>query len=313
MAEVFKIKNVSGSDIELKEFGVIIVPNEVLELGIYDKSILSEELSGYLLSGQLQRIISDVSVSYDWAYARQSSKVFNDVSVGGDNWIRGKIHIDPSNKLSTAINGDLWVEPSTFNLIYKHPILTSDASSYDLTNRLLRTSNDYVNFSDSSTFTGSDYILIEQAADGYAKRRITANAFATSVTGGFGQFAKYDTSLSISSTNSTAYQNKLVMVTDASAIATTYRVGWSFMLTNSNNSKQSKFKIYVDTSTVANILDEDTVDFDTGGFYNQIAGFRHIALSAGAHTIYIQYAAVTNTARIKNVRAEFWRASYVGV
>jgi len=238
--------------------------------------------------------------------------VTNDVSISRNLRIGRKINFNPSDNLSVSVNGDLWVEPSTFNLMYRHPILTSDASSYDLTNRLLRTGNDYINFTDSSTFTGADYILIEQAANGYAKRRINANAFATSITGGFGQFSKYDVSLSISSTTSTTYQTKLTMVTDSSAIATTYRVGWSFMVTNSNNSKRSKYKIYVDTSTAENILDEDTLDFDTGGYYNQIAGFKHIALSAGSHTIYIQYAAVTNTARIKNVRVEFWRASYTG-
>lgn len=238
--------------------------------------------------------------------------VTNDVSIGRNLSIGRKININPSDNLASSVNGDLWVEPSTFNLMYRHPILTLDGSSYDLTNRLLRTGNDYTNFADSSSFTGSDYILIEQAANGYGKRRITATAFATSITGGFGQFAKYDASLSISSTTSTVYQDKLVMTTDASAVATVYRVGWSFFISNSNNSKQSKFKIYVDTSTAANILDEDTIDFDTGEYYNQIAGFRHIALSAGAHTIYVQYSAVTNTARMKDVRLEFWRAAFTG-
>jgi len=243
--------------------------------------------------------------------------VGNDTSIMGELCVRDILHVDSKlhlhqyNNISSS-DGDLWVDPCTYNLLFRHPITTGDASSYDLTNRLLRTANDYINFTDSSTFTGSDYILIEQAANGYAKRRINANAFATSITGGFGQFSKYDVSLSISSTTSTTYQTKLAMVTDSSAIATTYRVGWSFMITNSNNSKRSKYKIYVDTSTAANILDEDTLDFDTGGYYNQVAGFRHIDLSAGAHTIYVQYAAVTNTARIKNVRMEFWRASYTG-
>ncbi len=243
--------------------------------------------------------------------------VGNDVSIMGELCVKDVLHVDsklhlhPFNNINSS-DGDIWIEPSTYNILFRHPITTGDASSYDLTNRLLRTPNDYINFIDSSIFTGSDYILIEQAASGYSKRRITANAFATSITGGFGQFSKYDVSLSISSTTSTTYQNKLVMTTDASAIATTYRVGWSFMMTNSNNSKQSKYRIYVDTSAAANILDEDTLDFDTGGYYNQIAGFRHINLSAGSHTIYVQYAAVTNTARIKNVRMEFWRASYTG-
>ena len=57
MAEVFIVQNVSTNDIELKDFGAILTPSEISELEEFDKAVLSTELSSYITSGDLIRLI----------------------------------------------------------------------------------------------------------------------------------------------------------------------------------------------------------------------------------------------------------------
>lgn len=219
-------------------------------------------------------------------------KVTFDVSIGR------KLHIDPCT-FASPVNGDLWVEPSTYNLMYKHPITTFDGSSYDLTDRLLRTDNDWSSFPDSSTLDEGDRILIEDAQDGYKKKRISASAFAQSI--GALNYASYAESLGVSSTTSGTLQTKLTMVTDASATADVYRIGWSFQLANSGSNKYTNYSIEIDSS----VIEYDTIRVGNSESYWQVAGFQHLGLSAGSHNVYIKYSAGSNTARIKYARLEF--------
>ena len=219
-------------------------------------------------------------------------KVTFDVSIGR------KLHIDPCT-FASPVNGDLWVEPSTYNLMYKHPITTFDGSSYDLTDRLLRTDNDWSSFPDSSTLNEGDRILIEDAQDGYKKKRISASAFAQSI--GALNYASYAESLGVSSTTSGTLQTKLTMVTDASATADVYRIGWSFQLANSGSNKYTNYSIEIDSS----VIESDTIRVGSSESYWQVAGFQHLGLSAGSHNVYIKYSAGSNTARIKYARLEF--------
>ncbi|HPI81865.1 MAG TPA: hypothetical protein PK122_01385 [Candidatus Paceibacterota bacterium] len=219
-------------------------------------------------------------------------KVTFDVSIGR------KLHIDPCT-FASPVNGDLWVEPSTYNLMYKHPITTFDGSSYDLTDRLLRTDNDWSSFPDSSTLDEGDRILIEDAQDGYKKKRISASAFAQSI--GALNYASYAESLGVSSTTSGTLQTKLTMVTDASATADVYRIGWSFQLANSGSNKYTNYSIEIDSS----VIESDTIRVGSSESYWQVAGFQHLGLSAGSHNVYIKYSAGSNTARIKYARLEF--------
>jgi len=68
MIEVFKIKNTSTNEIELIDFGIVIFPSAIEELEDPNKALLSSELNTYLQNGDLQRLINDVSVSYNEAF-----------------------------------------------------------------------------------------------------------------------------------------------------------------------------------------------------------------------------------------------------
>jgi len=238
--------------------------------------------------------------------------ISSDVSILGELCVKQTAHIDSKIHFHQYDNidaswGDLWVDPCTYNLYYKHPQIDAsgiDASSYDLTNRLLRTEDDWSEFPDSSVLVEGDRILIEQAASGFKKAWISSSAFAQSI--GVLSFAAYDASLSISSTTATAYQRKLLLTTDASAKAGVFRIGWTLQLTNSNNAKNSKYRVRVEDVSI--VLDEDTITFSTGESYQTFAGFQHVYLPDGSHNISVDYSAVTNTARIKSVRLEYQAA-----
>ena len=209
-------------------------------------------------------------------------------------------NIDPSY-------GELWVDPSYGHLYFYHNIEMHDASSYDLVDRLTRSANDWGLFPDSSTLDTGDRILIEDAQDGFKKKWIGAEAFAESVTGGFGLDADYIDNLPEQSTTSTTYVNALTLVTDASAKAGTYRIGWSIQVANSKNGKVTGYRILVDSSI--NLI-ENTVIMSVANTYTAWAAFQAVDLPAGSHTIEIDYlAALGSTAYLKNLRLEFWRTS----
>ena len=65
LREVFIIKNVTLSDIELKDFGLIIPPDVSIELGEYDNAVTSDELYSYMLSGDIIRIIDETEIEDD--------------------------------------------------------------------------------------------------------------------------------------------------------------------------------------------------------------------------------------------------------
>lgn len=68
MAEVFKIKNVSTNEIELKDFGLVLDANEIIELEDPNRASLSSELNNYLFSGSIQRLMYDEPVNYEQAF-----------------------------------------------------------------------------------------------------------------------------------------------------------------------------------------------------------------------------------------------------
>ena len=228
--------------------------------------------------------------------------ILGDVSLGGSLKLKNKIHFE-SYAGSTA-NNDLWVDASG-HLNFRHIIDPLEASSYNLTDRLLRTANDWQFIQESSTLDFGDRILIEDGQDGFKKKWITASAFQQSVTGGFGLYQAFASSLATASTTSGTYVNELTLVTDASAVAGTYRIGWALQLSNSNNSKRSTYRVQVDGTT---ILEENEVFFNAGGVFWSFPGFAYLPLTAGSHTITIDYLAVSNTASIKNARLEFYSA-----
>jgi len=236
----------------------------------------------------------------------------NDVSIAGEVCIKGTAHIDTKIHLHPYTNvdasfGDLWIEPSTYNLFYKHPLLsgTIDASSYDLTDRLLRTADDWNAFPDSSTLDNGDRILIEDAQAGYAKKWISAQAFAASATALL--YPSYEDFLPEQTTTSTTYINALTLIADPSAKTSTYRIGWTFQLANSKNGKPTTYRVQIDGSTVGTAA----VPAVLANAYSNWSGFQYLPLTLdpSGHTVTVDYFADSgSTAYIRNVRLEFRKA-----
>lgn len=327
MNEVFIVKNQTVSTIELFDFGVLILPDASAELGNFDDALLSEQLQSLLQTGDLVRLVNGAPVAYanantifygfDVSANDASIKFLNDSKVdrAGDTItgrlninaslnVQGNIYENQKIKFNAFTNttdpsfGDLWIDAS-LKLNYRYPITTADASSFNLTDRLLRSANDWINFTDSSVLVKGDRILIEQAATGYKKAWISSSAFAHSI--GALNYASYNESTGLSTTTSKTLQNKLTLTTDASAPADTYRLGWTFQIANGTANRYVLYRVRVDSS----IIEVDQIRVSNADTYWNVSGFQHIQLGAGAHNVYIDYCACTNTAKIKYARLEF--------
>ena len=66
--EVFVVKNNTISDLVVNDFGLIISSGSTIDLGDYDKAIMSDEIDNYLSSGDLIRVINGSDVSYEESF-----------------------------------------------------------------------------------------------------------------------------------------------------------------------------------------------------------------------------------------------------
>jgi len=238
--------------------------------------------------------------------------VDSSATVRGDLCVKKTLHADTKIHLHQYANpdaswGDLWIEPSTYNLLYKHPLLagTIDASSYDLTNRLLRTADDWSQFPDSSSLDNGDRILIEDAQDLFKKKWISAQAFSQSATALL--YPAYSDALPAQNTTSTTYITALSLTSDPSAKSSTYRIGWTLQIACSKVGKDSLYRILLDGS----IVEQAAIASFTADAYSNWSGFQHnqLDLDPSGHTITVEYSATTGaTAYIRNVRLEFRKA-----
>ena len=123
---------------------------------------------------------------------------------------------------------------------------------------------------------------------------------------GFGQYASYDSYLAEQSTTSTTYVNALTMTTDPSALASTYRIGWTLQIANSKNGKPTTYRVTVDGS----VYEEVVYTAISSNSYTNWAGFQHAYLQDGSHNIAVDYLADTgSTAYIRDIRLEYFRAA----
>ena len=181
-----------------------------------------------------------------------------------------------------------------------------DAIGEELLNRLSKNPNEWIEFPLVEKFIEGDYLLIEDGEDGGKKKRISKDVFAEAVTGGFGQYSSYAESLNATSTTSTAWQNKLSFITPSDAVESTYRIGWTLQITNSNNNQSTEYRVTVD----GNVIDVIDVILPRAGSYLSFAAFQHLVLTTGSHTINVDFRRGSGgTASIQNVRVEFWRAA----
>jgi hypothetical protein len=77
--EVFLIKNITASDVELKDFGLIISSGSTIELQNFDKAILSNELDYYLSGNTLVRVVDGNIVDYANAYSNAIPNYYDNV------------------------------------------------------------------------------------------------------------------------------------------------------------------------------------------------------------------------------------------
>lgn len=62
MADIYKIRNDSGSAQELKDFGLLIPDTETVELGDFSKAILSAELQALIQSDDIIKMVSGMDI-----------------------------------------------------------------------------------------------------------------------------------------------------------------------------------------------------------------------------------------------------------
>lgn len=138
---------------------------------------------------------------------------------------------------------------------------------------------------------------------------VQGNTGVQGITGiqSFPQYISNAESLAQSTTTSSTFQQK-VTISTGSIAAGTYRVGWSFEWGYSAGNNDFQARVQVDNTTT--LLSHRTEPQDTGADQQHgVGGFGYVTLTAGTHTIDLDYASSDNssTARIWNARLEIWR------
>lgn len=99
MSEAFVVRNDSGGDLELKDFGVVIPDGETAELGHNDRVFLSSELDGLLQSEDLVRVVGGEDVPYS-----QSKKC----CFGSLPQFTGLKHYNKQSELQSTTTSSTW-------------------------------------------------------------------------------------------------------------------------------------------------------------------------------------------------------------
>lgn len=125
----------------------------------------------------------------------------------------------------------------------------------------------------------------------------------------FGSEFEYMLDSTESSTNSTAYQNKLTIT--ASGIPDgAYRLGWHFEWRISKSNREFEYRIRYDDTTN---FKEDTISpFVDVSVWNPVTNFYYVEnVISGTHTFTMDYSSnnTRSTAYIRESRFEFWRVS----
>lgn len=106
----------------------------------------------------------------------------------------------------------------------------------------------------------------------------------------------------VSTTNSATYVEKLKLTTSSLA-AGDYRIGFSLELGN-NNKRRSDFRVEVDDATT--IAEAGSPQTRNNNDYVAYSGFAVVTLTAGTHTVDVDFKRNNNTALIRRVRIELY-------
>ena len=123
----------------------------------------------------------------------------------------------------------------------------------------------------------------------------------------FGSWYGWNNSDAQSTTTSTTYINKLTYTTPTIP-AGYYRIGWQFEWRRNSTTNDFRARVQVDNTTNIMEMHEESKDPNS---WHPASGFDIIQLTAGSHTIDIDFAGETtgSTSYIRRARIEFWMIS----
>lgn len=131
----------------------------------------------------------------------------------------------------------------------------------------------------------------------------------------FGSEYLYIEDETVSITTSTTFQEKLSLSTPATLPAGTYRIGWSYRFNHNNNGNDFEGRVQLDNTTDIDFVKVEPKD-SAGNFGGSgssqryvVSGFKNVVLTAGVHTIDIDYRTDSGgiNSAIWEARIEFWR------
>lgn len=158
------------------------------------------------------------------------------------------------------------------------------------------------------TPVSGDFLLIEDSAAANVKKRVQVGNLPSGGGGVFGSEHTYGESLSISSTTSTTYIQKL-KVTTASVPAGDYYIAWSGEQLTDKASVAVGHRVQVDDTTT---LIEPLHKKVGAGEWEPFGGSGEVTLTAAAHDVDLDHLTAAGTgvgSQIRNVRIAIWRVS----
>lgn len=176
---------------------------------------------------------------------------------------------------------------------------TSFAGSDHVHSGLKRDAGDFNSFTAKTSPSGSDILLIEDAADGNNKKKVTVNQLQST--------SDYASAVSegSSTTTSSTYQDKTTLTTGA--LTGDFVVFWQCGISIAAQNKRELCRLY--NSTDAVILGEDDNQASVNGAWKLACGFALVTLTGTSKTFKIQFASYDNasTVTVRRARIVMWR------
>jgi hypothetical protein len=187
------------------------------------------------------------------------------------------------------------------------PYLTAGVmSASNVTNdaQLKRAANDFTSFANKVLPVGADVFLIEDSANGYAKKNILGSSFSPGFVP-FGSDSQYSSSEGISSTTSSGWQNKVTMVVPART--GTYRLQFYCGLSVASTNKGIALRLYNTTDAVELCSTEEYTGKQN--VWQNTGGFVYVTFTGVGKTFTIDFNSPDNNTQVsvRRTRLEMWR------
>jgi len=201
---------------------------------------------------------------------------------------------------------------------HKHDIATATAGSVGQTSSegtstslaradhvhegLSRLANDFAPFTEKTVTALTDYIIIEDSQDNFAKKKVPVGSIHASGSGVLerAQYSNYEIPVQAGATPTTYYS-----FTTSSVDAGSYRFGWSYEFTSNSVNTGGVGEIYIDNIRVqiVQLTPRQSTDlFQTSGFKYRTY------LTPGTHTVRLDISRNgSGIVTFQRVDFEFWR------